>query len=322
MAADVPRITVALITPLEADGSIDEAGLQRQAVWVGQQGISSVIPGGTTGEFAAMTVAERLSVLELTRAAMPDAFIFANVSACALADALELTRQALASTAKPNALLVLPPFYHRPFNDAQSEAGVERYFRAYLTALAEIEQQSSSPAAFPGVFFYTFAVHTQQPISPALYGRLASAFPLLVRGIKASGVGLDEASMLATAAPGTVVAVGNGRIQLDCLRRGLHVVSGDGLPICWALHQLETWHASGATAACDSAQRVLIETWRGEMDKHDEIPANKAALAHQPEVATREVVRPPLVTVAADSQEAADIQRAIASVKSQFDSLR
>ena len=50
---------------------------------------------GSTGEFAGMTAAERLTVLEATRqAAGNDCFLFANVSACAVGDVLELARQA------------------------------------------------------------------------------------------------------------------------------------------------------------------------------------------------------------------------------------
>eukprot|EP00282_Hemiselmis_andersenii_P041573 CAMPEP_0172071458 /NCGR_PEP_ID=MMETSP1043-20130122/13808_1 /TAXON_ID=464988 /ORGANISM="Hemiselmis andersenii, Strain CCMP441" /LENGTH=125 /DNA_ID=CAMNT_0012731891 /DNA_START=45 /DNA_END=419 /DNA_ORIENTATION=+ len=121
---EVPRITVALVTPFTPSGGIDEEGLKRQAKWVAAQGVKAVIPGGTTGEFAAMSASERLRVLEITREAMPDAFIFANVSACAVGDALELTRQALSSgTARPDGLLLLPPFYHKPFTPEQGEKG-------------------------------------------------------------------------------------------------------------------------------------------------------------------------------------------------------
>ncbi|KAL3928262.1 MAG: hypothetical protein SGPRY_002461 [Prymnesium sp.] len=91
--------------------------------------------------------------------------------------------------------------------------------------------------------------------------------------MKASCVGLDEAQAYADAAPGTVVMVGHGRLQLQLelarnyllqlistssqpvLRAGMHVVSGDCLPVCWALVRLLAYHE--VSPLCSSRAEVL-----------------------------------------------------------------
>ena len=171
MPIEVPRITVAIATPFTEQGEVDVDGIGRTASWLRSQGVGSIIPAGTTGEFAGMTAAERLTVLEATRqAAGNDCFLFANVSACAVGDALELARQAAASPGKPDALLLLPPYYHRPFSADLGAEGCKQFFRAVLQGFA------AANVTIP-VFVYTFAVHTQQPVPPATFGALCDEFP-------------------------------------------------------------------------------------------------------------------------------------------------
>eukprot|EP00965_Chrysotila_dentata_P063990 2119781-Pleurochrysis_carterae.AAC.2 len=212
------------------------------AGWVKEQGVNSVIAAGTTGEFAGMTFAERVLVLEATRRGLGvDGFLFANVSACCVDDAVQLARDAVRSNARPDALLLLPPFYHAPFSPAINAAGVEAFFRKFFNRLPRRFEADCAPGAerrVPPVFLYTFAWHTQQPISAEVYGRLCAEFPDRIAGVKASGMGLEQAQQFSLAAPGRAVLVGNGRINLDVLKAGLHVVSGDGVPVCWALSTL------------------------------------------------------------------------------------
>ena len=240
----VPKLTFAPVTPFLEDGTLDAPGLERQITWLKGQGVDSLIAGGTTGEFPALSARERLEVLTTTRRAFgPAGYLFANVSACAMDDVVELTRQALDSDAEPDALLLLPPYYHKPFSADSGAAGIEAFFMAALRKIgAEIETRRATTKRMPVVFLYTFALHTQQPIPPEVYGRLCAAFPTLLRGIKASFVGLEQSEAYAAAAPGTTVLVGNGKIQLPVLRAGLHVVSGDCVTVCWALLKLLSLH--------------------------------------------------------------------------------
>ncbi len=304
----MPRVTFAPTTPFERDtGQIDLLGLAKTMHnLVHKHKAEAVIPAGTTGEFAAMSADERLDVLVATRRAVgPDVRVYANVSSCCLAEALEHTRRALASDAAPDALLLLPPFYHRPFDAASADAGAEAFFRTFLQLL---------PAGAPPVFFYTFAMHTQLPVTPRVYGRLCADFPDKVGGIKASGVDVEQAMALRDAAPEKTVMVGNGKKVWEVLRAGLHVASGDGFPVAWCIRTLERLMEMDPEGRGRQADELIQRIWRGEMDHHDEVPANKAALAA--EVGTSNTVRPPLValppTKAGDvSRAAKEVERAI-----------
>ena len=156
-----PRVTFAISTPFTPDNTVDHPGIERTLAWLKEQGVESVIPAGTTGEFPGITMSERCSVLVTTRKSLgPAAFVFSNISACAIDDVLEHAVRASASGAAPDALLCLPPYYHAPFATAAAATGVETFFRAVLNRL---------PRDSPPLFIYNFAVHTQQPVSPDVW---------------------------------------------------------------------------------------------------------------------------------------------------------
>lgn len=306
----VPQLTFAIPTPFLETGQVDVAGIGRMVKWLVGHGVTSIIPGGTTGEFAGMTAAERLQVLVATREALgPAGFVFANVTSCALDDALERAHEATACGAA-DALLILPPFYHAPVSAEANARGVESFFRQFLSRL---------PAEAPPVLLYTFAAHTQRPIPVDVYGRLCAEFPGRLVGIKASAVSLDEAMAYEAAAPGTFVLLGNGRANLPALRAGLRSVSGDCVAVCWALVAMMDFVDAGFDAAAEAAQQALVEIWRAEMEKHDEVPAVKARFAQIAEVATRDDVRPPLVVV--DDWAAHGLAEAASRLRAAFDAI-
>ena len=176
----VPKVTVALPTPFTGEQRlVDFDGLYRLVCWLKEQHIESLIPAGTTGEFAALGTAERREVLVATREALgPEGFCFANISACAISDVLEHANQAMQSTANPDALLCLPPFYHKEFTlRAGQPNGVELFFEELLREL---------PTSAPPLFIYTFSLHTQQTVTPSVYGALCAKFGKRIAGIKAN----------------------------------------------------------------------------------------------------------------------------------------
>ena len=62
----VPRLTVAIPTPFTAGNAVDTDGIERICGWLtSEQNVGSIIPAGTTGEFPALTGAERIKVLYL-----------------------------------------------------------------------------------------------------------------------------------------------------------------------------------------------------------------------------------------------------------------
>jgi 4-hydroxy-tetrahydrodipicolinate synthase len=65
-AARLAGCGTALVTPFSADGSIDEAALRALVDWQIEQGIHFLVPCGSTGEAATMTLEEHCRVVRIT----------------------------------------------------------------------------------------------------------------------------------------------------------------------------------------------------------------------------------------------------------------
>lgn len=107
-------ILAAVVTPLTADGSeIDPTGVKRQAEHIIAGGINGLVPGGSTGEFTTLTIAERKRVTELyIDAAAGRVPVVAGTGALSTAETVELSKHAAAAGAA--AVMVVPPFYDAP----------------------------------------------------------------------------------------------------------------------------------------------------------------------------------------------------------------
>ena len=120
---------VALITPMNPDGSIDWSALEGLIAWHLEQGTHGIVPVGTTGESATLTVEEHLEVIartvELVAGRVP---VVAGTGANATAEAIHLTRQA--KQAGADAGLSVVPYYNRP-----TQEGLYRHFMAIADAV-------------------------------------------------------------------------------------------------------------------------------------------------------------------------------------------
>jgi 4-hydroxy-tetrahydrodipicolinate synthase len=110
MNSQLSGVLTALATPFAADGSIDEAMLRRVVDRSIEGGVDGVVACGSTGEFAAMSGAERRIVVETvidqTASRVP---VVAQTGAMSTAEAVELSRHAEAAGA--SVLMVVAPYY-------------------------------------------------------------------------------------------------------------------------------------------------------------------------------------------------------------------
>lgn len=114
MTTQFTGILAAVVTPLTADGSaVDAAGVRRQADHVIGGGVHGLVPGGSTGEFTTLTLAERKHVTELyVQAADGRVPVIAGTGALSTADTVELSVHAQKAGAA--AVMIVPPFYDAP----------------------------------------------------------------------------------------------------------------------------------------------------------------------------------------------------------------
>ncbi len=109
-AAQLSGILTALVTPFTPDGRVDEDTLRRLVDRNIDSGVDGVVACGSTGEFAALTGAERRQVVETvidqTAGRVP---VVAQTGAVSTAEAVELSRHA--ADAGASALMLVTPYY-------------------------------------------------------------------------------------------------------------------------------------------------------------------------------------------------------------------
>ncbi len=121
----------ALVTPMHADGGIDEEAFIRLIDWQISEGTHGIVPVGTTGESPTLSHDEHKRVVELAvRAARGRVKVVAGAGSNSTAEAIGLAQHAKAAGA--DAALVVTPYYNKP-----TQEGLFRHYTAIADA-AEI----------------------------------------------------------------------------------------------------------------------------------------------------------------------------------------
>ena len=115
---------VALITPMRADGAVDEDALSQFVDWQVREGTRGVVPVGTTGESPTLSHDEHRRVVELTISAVGGRVpVVAGTGSNSTDEAIALTRHA--KEAGADAALVVTPYYNKP-----TQEGLYLHFKA------------------------------------------------------------------------------------------------------------------------------------------------------------------------------------------------
>ena len=119
----------ALATPFSASGAIDERALRSFIDWQIDEGIDFLVPCGSTGEAATMSLAEHRRVVEITaeqvRGRLP---VVAGAGSNDTAKAISLSREL--KEAGATHLLHVAPMYSKP-----PQRGIALHFRAIADAV-------------------------------------------------------------------------------------------------------------------------------------------------------------------------------------------
>lgn len=120
---------VALVTPMHADGAIDEDSLQRLVDFHVDQHSDALVAVGTTGESATLDEEEHCHliqrIVEMAAGRIP---VIAGTGANSTREAIELTRCAQAAGA--DACLLVTPYYNKP-----TQEGLYRHHVAIAEAV-------------------------------------------------------------------------------------------------------------------------------------------------------------------------------------------
>jgi len=192
---------VALVTPMQPDGALDEAGLLALVEWHIEQGTDAIIAMGTTGESATLDHKEHCHVIRLVvdKAAgrIP---VIAGTGANSTSEAIDLTRCAMEAGA--DACLLVTPYYNKP-----TQEGLYLHHKAVAEAVPVPQ------------ILYNVPGRTACDMLPATIARLAD-IPNIV-GVKEATGDIGRArEILAACGDKIDLYSGDDATALDCILAG------------------------------------------------------------------------------------------------------
>jgi 4-hydroxy-tetrahydrodipicolinate synthase len=120
---------VALITPMDASGAVDEDGFARFVEWQIREGTKGIIPVGTTGESPTLSHEEHKRVVEIAvKVSEGRVPVMAGAGSNSTSEAIDLARHA--KSAGADATLVVTPYYNKP-----TQEGLYLHFSAIADAV-------------------------------------------------------------------------------------------------------------------------------------------------------------------------------------------
>jgi 4-hydroxy-tetrahydrodipicolinate synthase len=191
----------ALVTPFR-DGKVDEVAFTRLLEDQVAAGLEGVVPVGTTGESATLSMEEHLRVIELAVQVINHRIkVFAGTGSNSTAEAVYLTQEA--KKLGVDGMLIVSPYYNKP-----SQAGVF----AHYSALAD--------ATWLPIITYSVPGRTGMEIGVDTMASLALKHPNIV-AIKEAGGSIERFSQLRQALPDNVAILsGDDSMTLPALAVG------------------------------------------------------------------------------------------------------
>lgn len=278
-----------MVTPFTAEGELDLAALQRLTAWHLDSGSHGVSIGGSTGEPAAQTAAERIAAIRAVAAAAGDEVPFVpGTGAAELTETLEIT--AAAHAAGADAVLVITPYYARP-----TQEGLYRWYRTVAGEFPDLP-----------VIIYNVPSRTAVDIAPDTVARLFRDVDNVV-GIKETTKDFEHFSrVLHLAGPQLLVWSGIELLGLPLLALGgAGTVSAvANLAPTAVARMYELWTAGDHTAARDLHYRLhpLVDLLFVETNP---APA-KWVLRHRLGLLDSDRVRAPLAELSPSGQKAVE----------------
>lgn len=282
-------MTCATITPMFADGSVDNESARKLYRHLTRNGVHSLYPNGTNGESLLLSKEERDKLANICMdEAAGKSVIYIQ---CGASTVMESYRHVLYAKAigADGAGLMTPVFF--PVDELEME---EYYSRAL-----EIVQD------FP-LYVYNIPSRTGNDVSPALFDRLSRKYANLI-GIKYSSSDLPRLIQYVNAnmPKGSDVLIGNDHLALACLiLGGKGYVSGPGAVFPKLFVSLYEAFCAGNMDEAMEIQKKITSTLNG-MKGIPEIPAIKYLLRCQGVIAC-DVCRSPLRALTTEEKKRLD----------------
>jgi 4-hydroxy-tetrahydrodipicolinate synthase len=271
-------VLVPVLTPFTPSGEPDAARFTAFCRWLLDQGAGGLAIFGTTSEANSMSPGERMDLLDrLIEAGIPAQKLMPGTGACAMTDAATLVGHAVDRGC--GGVLMLPPFYYKGVSDD----GIFAFISGVIDKIG-------SPAL--KLFLYHIPPMAVVGYSLDLVGRLITAYPETVVGLKDSSGDWSNTAALLEHFPGFAVFPGSEVFLLDGLRKGgAGCITASGNVNVTGIRKLyDNWRGPQA-----EAMQAEITTLRNTLQAYPMVPALKRIVAHYHNDPAWAAVRPPLV---------------------------
>ncbi len=196
----IEGVLPALITPFTEDNEIDREGLRQNIGFLIENGVSGIVPCGTTGEAATLSIQEHEKVIEyaVEFSTVP---VVAGTGSNNTTEALELTK--FAQDAGADAALLITPYYNKP-----NDRGMLAHFKTIADAVD-----------IP-IILYNVPSRTGINLKPELVAELAKISNIV--GIKEASGSLDQITKILELTKGEdfVVLSGDDGLTLPIMALG------------------------------------------------------------------------------------------------------
>lgn len=163
------RLLTAMVTPFNADGSVNYEKAADLAEWLINNGSDGLVVAGSTGEAATMSAEEKLELFRVVvnriNKRVP---VIAGTGSNNTADSVKMTKMAEAMGV--DGALIVGPYYNKP-----TQEGFYQHFAA-------VAQSTGLP-----IIVYNVPGRAASNISPAIVARLAADFENIVAIKEAAG---------------------------------------------------------------------------------------------------------------------------------------
>ena len=163
------RLLTAMVTPFNADGSVNYEKAADLAEWLINNGSDGLVVAGSTGEAATMSAEEKLELFRVVvnriNKRVP---VIAGTGSNNTTDSVKMTKMAEAMGV--DGALIVGPYYNKP-----TQEGFYQHF-------ASVAQSTGLP-----IIVYNVPGRTASNISPAIVARLAADFENIVAIKEAAG---------------------------------------------------------------------------------------------------------------------------------------
>ena len=247
---------VALVTPMEDSGAVDLPALDRLVDWHLEQRTDALVPVGTTGESATLTVAEHHAVIRRVIARVDGARpVIAGTGANATAEAIELTR--FAQEAGADACLVVTPYYNKP-----TQEGLYRHYSAVVRAVPKAR-----------LILYNVPGRTGCDMLPETSIRLINEHSTILGIKEATGEPARVQRLRAACGADALVLSGDDPTAAQSLQQGAQgVITVTGNVAPGLMHELCAAGRAGDRARLQECERRLAPLHRAMFLESNPIP--------------------------------------------------